>query len=161
MGVFHGPVATTTCRTDQVSWSVTTRKPRSPAVTDVTVVSVRTGAPNDPAYPSRCRTHSPTGMKPSASGPVYREPGSLVIQRGVSRCSESQRSVRQRSPTRPRSSTTWSRPASVSRLLTASPAWPAPMTRVSVVGMMSFLLLLGGQRVTTSTVTGVGLVITS
>ena len=41
--------------------------------------------------------------------------------------------VRQRSPTRPRSRTTWSWPASVSSLLTARPAWPAPMTTVSTV----------------------------
>ena len=40
---------------------------------------------------------------------------------------------RQRSPTRPRSRTTWSRPASVRRRLTARPAWPAPTTTVSRV----------------------------
>ena len=49
-------------------------------------------------------------MKPWRSAPVYDQPGSRVIQFGVSRRSESQRSLRQRSATRPRSSTTWSTP---------------------------------------------------
>src|SRR5262245_7786182 len=35
---------------------------------------------------------------------------------------------------RPRSSTTWSMLRSVRQRLMARPAWPAPMTRVSVVG---------------------------
>ena len=68
-------------------------------------------------------------MNPSGSGPRYDQPGSRLIQFGVSRRSESQRCDRQRSAVRPRSSTTWSTPASVSSWLTARPAWPAPMTR--------------------------------
>ena len=48
--------------------------------------------------------------KPSGSGSGA-APGSPLSQFGVSRRSESQRSERQRSPTRPRSSTTWSWPA--------------------------------------------------
>ena len=51
---------------------------------------------------------------------------------GVLRANESQRCVRQVSAMSPRSSTTCSMPASTSRLLTASPAWPAPITTASI-----------------------------
>ena len=47
-------------------------------------------------------------MNPSGSAPCVPRPGSRVIQFGVSRRSESQRSVRQELATSPRSSTTWS-----------------------------------------------------
>src|SRR5215510_8981960 len=65
------------------------------------------------------------------------------MQFGVSRRRESQRSDRQRSPIRPRSITTWSRPAWVSRRLVARPAWPAPMTTVSTADMT--VLSFGGS----------------
>src|SRR5690606_28298336 len=51
-----------------------------------------------------------------------------------------------RSPTRPRSRTTWSTEPAVSRWLTASPAWPAPITTTVVRAMeVSCLEWVGGS----------------
>src|SRR3954454_5017237 len=71
-------------------------------------------------------------MKPSASLPAYRIPGSRVCQFGVRSRSDSQRSVRHEFATSPRSRTTWSIERSVRRRLMARPAWPAPMITVVV-----------------------------
>src|SRR5215212_344579 len=70
--------------------------------------------------------------KPSGSSPSYPWPGSRLCQFGVSKVSESQRSVRQVFATSPRSRTTWSIERSASHQLIASPAWPAPMTTAVV-----------------------------
>src|SRR5690242_16955493 len=76
-------------------------------------------------------------MKPSGSGPVYRKSGRRLSQLGLNSRSDSQRADAQRSPTRPRSSTTWSTPDVVSSRLTARPAWPAPMTTTGMPDIVS------------------------
>ena len=70
-------------------------------------------------------------MKPSGSSPSYAPPGNRTVQFGVTRQNESQR-PRHVSATLPRSSTTCSTPRPDSSWLTASPAWPAPMTTTSL-----------------------------
>src|SRR5215216_349210 len=69
-------------------------------------------------------------MNPSGSSPSYHPPGSRTVQFGVTRQNESQRR-RHVSATRPRSSTTCASPRVDSSWLTASPAWPAPITTTS------------------------------
>src|SRR3954465_12279681 len=76
-------------------------------------------------------------MKPSGSGPVYRKSGRRLSQFGLSSRSDSQPEEAQRSATRPRSRTTCSTPDVVSSLLTARPAWPAPMTTTGMRDIMS------------------------
>ncbi len=71
-------------------------------------------------------------MNPSGSGPSYANPGSRVIQLGVSRRSESHRSVVHEWATSPRSRTTWSTERAARQWLIASPAWPPPITTTSV-----------------------------
>src|SRR4051812_42979705 len=71
-------------------------------------------------------------MNPSGSSPPYSWPGSRHCQFGVSRRSESHRSVRHEFATSPRSSTTWSTERSDSSRLIARPVCPAPMTTVVV-----------------------------
>src|SRR6478672_4779779 len=70
--------------------------------------------------------------KPSGSSPSYLWPGIRLCQFGVSKVSESQRSVRQVLATSPRSRTTWSIERSASHQLIARPDWPAPMTTAVV-----------------------------
>src|SRR3954451_11777228 len=72
-------------------------------------------------------------MNPYSSSPVYDQPGSRLIQLGVSRRSDSHGRARQLSAGRPRSRTTCSTPDPVSRRLTARPAWPAPRTATGTV----------------------------
>src|SRR5947209_6400059 len=76
-------------------------------------------------------------MKPSGSSPRYAYPGRRLCQFGVSRRSESQRSVRQVFATSPRSRTTWSIERSVRQRPMARPASPAPMTTVVADLMIS------------------------
>src|SRR5919204_19449 len=56
-----------------------------------------TGATNDAAYRSSSPTKAVALMYSSGAGGRYCQPGSRVIQFGVSRCRESHRSLRQRS----------------------------------------------------------------
>src|SRR3954453_9053334 len=74
-------------------------------------------------------------MNPYSSSPVYDQPGSRLIQLGVSRRSGSHGRARQVSAGRPPSRTTCSIPDPVSRRLTARPAWPAPRTATGTVLM--------------------------
>src|SRR5579884_3259007 len=76
-------------------------------------------------------TSSRQCANPSGSSPAYAYPGSSIDQFGNWKRRDSQRSVRQRPPTWPRSTTTCSRPCCWRSELIASPAWPPPMTTVS------------------------------
>src|SRR6476620_785883 len=66
-------------------------------------------------------------MKPSGSSSQYANPGSRHCQLGVSRRSESHRSVRHELATSPRSRPTWSIERAARCQLMARPEWPAPM----------------------------------
>src|SRR5436190_7998650 len=70
--------------------------------------------------------------KLSGCSPSYPKPGSRLCQFGVSRVSESQRSVRQVWATSLRSRTTWSIERAARHQLMARPDWPAPMTTAVV-----------------------------
>src|SRR5690349_15391108 len=89
-------------------------------------------------------TSSATGMKPSGSSPSYSSPGRRVSQLGVSRRSESHRSVFHVLATSPRSRTTCSIDSSDNTRLTARPECPAP---TMTTGMRSTALIDGHRDV--------------
>ncbi len=113
--------------------AVSSRKPSDPGAGRIasTRTPVRTGAAAAAQYRSMNATTSSRVEKPSGCGPSYGCPGSARLQLGNWKWSESHRSLRQRSATRPRSSTTWARPRRLSWWLIASPAWPPPTITVS------------------------------
>src|SRR6478672_5079360 len=75
-------------------------------------------------------TISPVAAKPSGSVWGKENSGRFTDQLGNWNFSPSQRSLRQRSAMRCRSSTRWARPRCLSRWLITSPAWPPPMMSV-------------------------------
>src|SRR5215212_489549 len=101
-----------------------------------TSAPVTTGAAMAVAYITTRSATSVAVMNPSGFGPREGSRGSPFIQFGVSVRSESQRSWRHEWPTPCRSRTTWSTPASVRQLLTASPAGPAPTTTTDVFSIV-------------------------
>src|SRR5581483_10282942 len=76
----------------------------------------------------------------------YGKSGSFTDQFGNWKCRPSQRSLRQRSATRLRSTTRCGRPRLLSMWLMASPACPPPMISVSTRSLTTAKSLLRGLR---------------
>ena len=106
------PVATTTARACHLPAVVTTGRPVPQRRTARTVDAGRVPARDRRRRSAPACRHLAGGHVAVGIRAVVGEPGRRVCQFGVSRRSESHRSLRQRSPMRPRSSTTWSMPRS-------------------------------------------------
>ena len=133
-GTAPSPVASTTLRACHPPRAVATWRPPAARSTPVTVVrscsgartSGRTGRGSRRARRATCtRPDAPARRRAAAGWPSW---ASGARANPSARCATALRR-------RPRSSTTWSRPASASRRLRASPACPAPMTSVSTLVM--------------------------